>query len=117
MTRRARQPSSLRSVPRTDGGARASRSRDPRAGFTLIELLTVIAIIGILAAILIPSIASCRRQANKSREVSAARQLMVAYLMASDENRGTLVSANDPGKTDKVLNETGQAVHAIAAGR
>ena len=36
-------------------------------GFTIIELLTVIAIIGILAAILIPTVSSVRISANKAK--------------------------------------------------
>lgn len=42
---------------------------DPRraAAFTLIELLTVIAVIGILAAILIPTVSSVRHSATKAR--------------------------------------------------
>lgn len=37
------------------------------AGFTIIELLTVMAVIGILSAILIPTVASVRRSANKAK--------------------------------------------------
>lgn len=37
------------------------------AAFTLIELLTVMAVIGILAAILIPTVSSVRRSANKAK--------------------------------------------------
>ena len=46
----------MRIPPRPHGAGRALYRALPAAAFTLIELLTVIAIIGILAAIVIPTV-------------------------------------------------------------
>lgn len=76
-----------------------------RRAFTLLELLVVIAIIAVLTALVVPAVGACRRQARKAREVSGARQLMTAYFMASDENRGRLLAGMENGAF--ATNETG----------
>lgn len=65
---------------------RASRSRQ---AFTLIELLTVIAIIGILAAILIPVASSVRESARRAVCQSNVRQQMLAMHMFAEDHFDT----------------------------
>ncbi|MDG1302324.1 MAG: prepilin-type N-terminal cleavage/methylation domain-containing protein [Opitutae bacterium] len=60
------------------------------AAFTLIELLTVIAVIGILAAILIPAIGKVKERANETKCVSNLRQIGLAMKIHAGENHGNL---------------------------
>lgn len=68
-------------------------ARARRAAFTLIELLTVIAIIGILAAIIIPTVGRVRDSARASKCVSNLRQVAMAIRLCADDNRGKLPPA------------------------
>jgi len=66
-------------------------TKSPRSGFTLIELLTVIAIIGILAAILIPAVGKVREVANKSTSASDMRSIALSYATYSQSGGRTRV--------------------------
>jgi prepilin-type N-terminal cleavage/methylation domain-containing protein/prepilin-type processing-associated H-X9-DG protein len=81
----------------------------PRASkaFTLIELLTVIAIIGILAAILIPTVGKVRESARQSSCASNMRQIVNAFHLYAQENNGLIPAALNSVAPNNSDNPTG----------
>lgn len=60
-----------------------------KKAFTLIELLVVVAIIALLIAILLPSLAKAREQAKRSVCASNLKQIYTAMYEYSGDNKGT----------------------------
>jgi prepilin-type N-terminal cleavage/methylation domain-containing protein/prepilin-type processing-associated H-X9-DG protein len=80
-------------------------SRLRTGAFTLVEMLTVIAIIGILAALLLPVLAQAKARAMRVQCVSNLRQTGLAFHMFANDHGGkfpTFVSTNDGGSLEYV---------------
>lgn len=82
------------------GIAQVTRMRTVRANhgnrallapaFTLIELLVVIALIAVLAAMLLPVLNNARARATGYQSVNNTRQLLLAWILYSDDFNGRL---------------------------
>jgi prepilin-type processing-associated H-X9-DG protein/prepilin-type N-terminal cleavage/methylation domain-containing protein len=77
-----------------------SRSKNERRAFTLVELLVIIAIIGILLAVLLPVIGRVREAANTTKCLSNLRQIGAALVMYANDNHNCLVPGDHISLTD-----------------
>jgi type IV pilus assembly protein PilA len=99
-----------------------SRRAGDEKGFTLIELLVVLLIIGILAAISIPSFLNQKAKANDASAKELARTAQTAMEIVGTDNDGSYASVSVPtdlSAVEKSINTSstnGQAYLSAATG-
>jgi prepilin-type N-terminal cleavage/methylation domain-containing protein/prepilin-type processing-associated H-X9-DG protein len=71
------------------------------AGFTLVELMVVVAMVGLLASTLAPSMARTKPNSASFQCQNNLRQLAFAWKMYADDNNGSLVYNMDGGNAGK----------------
>ncbi|MHC4991976.1 MAG: type II secretion system protein [Planctomycetota bacterium] len=86
-------------------------ARRRTAGFTIVELLVVVGIITLLMGLLLPALQGVKTTARRTAEMSAARQLMVAYTNYAAVNRDYVMPGYKTGLT--ALDPAGRRIDDI----
>ena len=81
-------------------------------GFSLIELLTVIAIIGILAAIIIPTVGKVRETAQRTVDSNNLREIGKAAAIYATDNRDTPTKSDSGKSADRQRNRLSAVVRS-----
>ena len=96
--------------------SKVSRRAQDEKGFTQIELLVVILIIGILAAVAIPTFLNQRGKAYDSNAQSQVKTAQIAEETYATDNNGNYTSAaSDLKAIEPSLNDTSSATLAVVA--
>jgi type IV pilus assembly protein PilA len=96
--------------------SKVSRRAQDEKGFTLIELLVVILIIGILAAVAIPTFLNQRGKAYDSNAQSQVKTAQIAEETYATDNNGNYTAvASQLQAIEPSLNDTSSATLTVAA--
>ena len=87
-----------------------------RSAFTLIELLVVIAIIAILAAMLLPALASAKNRAQQTIDLNNNKQILIAAIIYTTDNREVMPDSGWASPAGSTLNWAGSPIPAANYG-
>ncbi|MEM7314436.1 MAG: DUF1559 domain-containing protein, partial [Planctomycetota bacterium] len=99
----------------TRRNANVSLSQE-RAGFTIVELLVVVAIIGMLVALLTPAVNSARAAARKSTCQNNLRQIGIGLQSNASGPGGNYCTGGFNWRRDGCVTEIGWVADLVNAG-